>query len=107
MELNELELNVEELKTAAHTLRAVNHKLRQKIMQLINQMQNLTVTEIYIKLRIEQSVASQHLAILRNAGLVNTDRNGRLIYYSINYEKLNEVQELSKELLYSNSIAKK
>lgn len=34
----------------------------------------ISVTEIYVKLRLEQSVASQHLAILRRAGVVQTDR---------------------------------
>ncbi|HNA42223.1 MAG TPA: ArsR family transcriptional regulator, partial [Saprospiraceae bacterium] len=59
---------------------------------------SLTVTDIYIKLRLEQSVASQHLAILRRAGVVITDRNGKFIYYSIDKERLSQISRLVEEL---------
>ena len=77
----ELKIDVIQLKKAALILRAVNHKLRQQIMKLIHQNGKMTVTEIYVKLRLEQSVASQHLAILRKAGFVNTLRHAKVIYY--------------------------
>jgi DNA-binding transcriptional ArsR family regulator len=47
----------------------LNHKLRQQILALIETEKKITVTEIYVRMRLEQSVASQHLAILRRAGL--------------------------------------
>ncbi|MDB5252698.1 MAG: helix-turn-helix transcriptional regulator, partial [Flaviaesturariibacter sp.] len=71
---SELKIDVLTLKKAALVLRAVNHKLRQQILKLIHQKGKITVTEIYVKLRLEQSVASQHLAILRKAGFVTTIR---------------------------------
>lgn len=80
-------------------LRAVNHKLRQQIMKLIDENGRMTVTEIYVKLRLEQSVASQHLAILRKAGFVKTDRDGKFIYYSINTDRLNELNDFVNSLL--------
>jgi ArsR family transcriptional regulator, virulence genes transcriptional regulator len=76
------------LKKAAMILRALNHKLRQQIVKLIDEHKKLTVTEIYIKLRLEQSVASQHLAILRRAGVVKTTRDGKFIYYSVNASRI-------------------
>ena len=78
-------------KKAAMILRALNHKLRQQILKLIDEHQKMTVTEIYVKLRLEQSVASQHLAILRRAGIVATTREGKFIFYSVNYTRLAEV----------------
>jgi DNA-binding transcriptional ArsR family regulator len=77
-----------QVKKAAVTLRAINHKLRQQIMRLLEDQQRMTVTEIYVQLRLEQSVASQHLAILRRAGIVETFRDGKYISYSINAERL-------------------
>ena len=59
----------------------------------------MTVTDIYIKLRLEQSVASQHLAILRKAQIVNTTRNGKFIYYSLNPERLSHISSLVEELV--------
>jgi DNA-binding transcriptional ArsR family regulator len=47
---------------------------------------------------LEQSVASQHLAILRRAGVVATDRQGKFIYYSLDRDRLNQISKLVEEL---------
>lgn len=87
------------MKKAALILRAVNHKLRQQMLKLIDENGKMTVTELFLKLRLEQSVASQHLAILRKAALVKTLRDGKFIYYSINITRLEEINEFAKNLL--------
>lgn len=87
-----------ELRKAVLVLRALNHKLRQKMLDLIEQNGRLTVSEIYIKLRMEQSVASQHLAILRRAGVVRTERDGKYIFYSLDIHRLRQISELATEL---------
>src|ERR1041384_4621669 len=94
-----LKVDLLNIKKASLILRAINHKLRQQILKLIDEQGKITVTEIYVKLRLEQSVASQHLAILRKAGFVNTEREGKLIYYSVNTSRLEEVNQLVADLL--------
>ena len=96
---NFLKVDLMNVKKAAMILRAVNHKLRQQILKLIDEHGRMTVTEIYVKLRLEQSVASQHLAILRKAGFVKTDRDGKFIYYSVNHERLEELNRFVDQLL--------
>jgi DNA-binding transcriptional ArsR family regulator len=59
----------------------------------------MTVTEVLIKLRVEQPVASLHLGILRRAGMVNTEKGGRFIYYSLNYKRLEEIGVFAERLL--------
>ena len=86
-------------KSAAFVLRALNNPLRQKIIKVIHTQKRVNVTDIYIRLRLEQSVASMHLAILRNEGFVNTERVGTEIYYSINYDRFAEVDKLVKGIL--------
>lgn len=86
------------LRKAVLTLRAVNHKLRKQIINLLEESSKLTVTEIYVKLRLEQSVASQHLAILRRAGVVKTTRDGKFIYYTLNKKRILEISELIEDL---------
>jgi len=93
-----IQLNYDVLRKAVLVLRAVNHKLRQQIISLLEEHQRLTVTEIYVKLRLEQSVASQHLAILRRAGVVITDRDGKYIFYSLNHDRIAEIAHLVEEL---------
>jgi DNA-binding transcriptional ArsR family regulator len=65
---------------------------------LLEENDRLTVTDLYVKLRLEQSVASQHLAILRRSGVVITDRDGKFIYYKIDKERLSQISKLVEEL---------
>lgn len=88
-----------QLKKAALILRAINHPLRQQMMKVISGAGKICVTDLYIKLRLEQSVASQHLAILRKAGFVQTEREGKQVYYSVNYPRLHLVQAVARQLL--------
>ena len=92
-------LDYHALKKAALVLRALNHKLRQQLLKLIEEEKKITVTEIYVRLRLEQSVASQHLAILRKAGIVNTERDGKFIFYTVNFKRIDEISHFVKELV--------
>jgi DNA-binding transcriptional ArsR family regulator len=58
----------------------------------------MTVTDLYVKLRLEQSVASQHLAILRRVGVVETTRQGKFIHYSLDKNRLEQIARLVDEL---------
>lgn len=94
-----LKVELLNVKKAALILRAVNHRLRQQILKLIDEHSKITVTELYMKLRLEQSVASQHLAVLRKAGFVTTVRDGKFIYYSVNASRLQELNRFVEDLL--------
>jgi ArsR family transcriptional regulator, virulence genes transcriptional regulator len=87
------------VKKASLVLRALNHKLRQHIIKMLDEKQKMTVTDIYIQLRLEQSVVSQHLAILRRAGVVQTERDGKYIYYLINYDRIAHINKVVNDLL--------
>ena len=68
-------------------------------IKLIEDESKITVTEIYVKLRLEQSVASQHLAILRRAGIVVTIREGKFIFYMVDYNRLEQVNQFVEQLV--------
>jgi len=87
------------LKKGAIILRALNHKLRQQIVKLVDEKKKITVTEIYVHLRLEQSVASQHLAILRRAGIVKTEREGKFIYYSVDSKRVAQIMKCVNDLV--------
>lgn len=61
------------------------------MIDLLEENDELTVTDIYVKLRLEQSVASQHLAILRKAGVVATERSGKFIYYRLDRDEMKRI----------------
>ena len=92
-------LDFSEVKKASLIFRAVNHSLRQQILKLIEEMRKVTVTEMYVKLQLEQSVASQHLAILRRSSIVKTSRDGKFIFYELDYERLKDLTKCVKDLL--------
>lgn len=94
-----IKLDFLHMKKASLILRALNHKLRQQIIKLLDEQKKMTVTEIYVKLRLEQSVASQHLAILRRAGIVLTLRDGKFIHYAVNYNRINEINTFVENLV--------
>lgn len=78
----------EKLGTAASIMRAIAHPLRIQILSSIDERGAACVHEIYETLHIEQSVASQQLRILRLAGLVSARRDGKFIYYEVDYDKV-------------------
>ena len=92
-------INNEKLQTSAEILRALAHPLRLKILSFIDQNGTINVNKIYNTLKLEQSITSQHLRILRMAGLVGTQRDGEFIHYSIEYRKIaNAVKAINKFL---------
>ncbi|MEP6949198.1 MAG: metalloregulator ArsR/SmtB family transcription factor [Ginsengibacter sp.] len=93
------DIDYHNIKKAAMVLRALNHKLRQQVIKTIHENKRLTVTQLYVKLRLEQSVASQHLAILRKAGIVSTERDGKFIFYTINFSRIESINEFVKNLV--------
>ena len=69
---------------AAAFLKALSNEKRLMILCYILD-QELSVTALNEKLPLSQSALSQHLAVLRNDGLVKTRRESQTIFYSINF----------------------
>lgn len=83
-------LHDEKLRVSSEILRALAHPLRMKILQFIDQHKRVNVNKIYSALQLEQSITSQHLRVLRMAGLVRTERDGKFIFYLVDYERVEE-----------------
>lgn len=58
-----------------------------------------TVSEIEQILGIRQATLSQHLAVLREKGIVVSERQGQNIYYKISNRKILKACQLMKEVL--------
>lgn len=84
----------EHLDISAGLLRALAHPLRLQILGFIDKNKVINVNKIYNKLNLEQSITSQHLRILRKEELVYTNREGKFIFYSVNYKKVSKVNKL-------------
>ena len=82
------QINNERLQVSSDILRALAHPLRMKILEFIDKNKTINVNKIYNTLKLEQSITSQHLKILRASGLVHTHREGKFIHYTVDYPKL-------------------
>ncbi len=87
------------VKEASLLLRALNNRVRQHILRLLEHHHRLTVTEILIHLRLLQSITSQHLSVLQRQKIVRTKREGKNIYYELNHTRLTEVRQFVNALL--------
>lgn len=82
------------LDKASYIIRAISHPLRLKIISYIDKNKIVNVNKIYNSLNLEQSITSQHLNILRNSKLVTTRREGKFIFYSVNYSVVIKIYDL-------------
>ncbi|MFZ5881001.1 MAG: ArsR/SmtB family transcription factor [Chloroflexota bacterium] len=67
--------------------KAIADETRQKIMKLVC-CNSLSVNEIVEQLDVSQPTVSHHLAILREAGLVNVREEGKQTFYTLNQENI-------------------
>ncbi|PKP51575.1 MAG: transcriptional regulator [Bacteroidetes bacterium HGW-Bacteroidetes-1] len=86
-----LVLNATKLEQLAGRLKAIAHPTRIAIIEMLSEKAKLSVTEIYLYLDIEQAAASHHLNIMKNKGILDSRRDGKKIYYSLQNEALSEI----------------
>lgn len=98
-----IELQTLQNKKALHILRAINHPLRLEIIKLIDANKKMTVTQIFSEMKLEQAVASQHLAILRKAGFVGTKKESKYVYYALDYNYISHFTN-TIQILFDNNI---
>ena len=75
------------IKNTVNFAKALADETRQKIMGLCC-CKWLSVGEIVEELNVSQPTVSHHLSILRSAGLVDSRREGKQVFYSLNQEKI-------------------
>ena len=78
-----LEDKFEILEEKSDMLKTLGHPIRLSIVDILSSTEQLTVTEIYQTLGIEQAVASHHLRIMKNASIVKASKRGKNTFYKI------------------------
>ena len=74
----------------AEALKALAAPSRLKIMEHL-QLRPFCVRALTVRLDISQPAVSQHLAVLKRAGLVEADRDGTMVHYRVNPERFAHV----------------
>jgi len=86
-------LKPEQLESASNMLKAIAHPMRIAILSFLEDGKKLTVTEIHEKLNIEQSTTSHHLGIMKDKGVLSSQREGKNTYYFLKHEQLYHIAE--------------
>lgn len=84
-------LNIEKLEKIAGILKAISHPMRVAILDLLDKKGEMTVSEIYSKLGLEQSTTSHHLGILKSKGVLGCKKKGKSAYYSFKDESFSRI----------------
>ena len=83
MKTTSLSLDPERLDYLAGMLKAVAHSSRICIIELLEEQNELTVTDIGQCLDLEQPVVSHHLIKMRDKGILKVRKEGRKVFYSL------------------------
>jgi len=82
----------------AQTLKALAHSRRLEIVHLLRN-QTLPVTDIYSMLDLPQANISQHLMVLRQAGVVTTHKQGKQVFYRLTNPRFLEVCDAIRSIV--------
>ncbi|ASB49071.1 MULTISPECIES: ArsR/SmtB family transcription factor [Marinilabiliaceae] len=85
------DLDPQILEKAASMLKAIAHPMRIAILSHLEDGKRLTVTEIHQLLNIEQSTTSHHLGILKDKGVLASQRDGKNTFYFLKHESLRNI----------------
>jgi ArsR family transcriptional regulator len=82
----------------ANMCRGLNDPKRLMVLYALSN-EPLTVSELGSILGTPQSNTSQHLAVLRSAGMVETERRGNHVVYSLRHPKVVEAIDLLRSAM--------
>ena len=94
IDFNALERNATD---AVNLLKGLANESRLMIMCVLSEGE-VSVGQLNQRIKISQSALSQHLAVLREQGLVQTRRESQTIYYSLADSAAMSVIELLREV---------
>ena len=93
--------------TTSDAFNAVDEPRRRQILEYLA-LQERSVGEIVMGIRLEQPSVSKHLRVLHQVGLVRVRRNGRHMYYRTNAEAIRPLHEWTKtfERLWAHQLTR-
>ena len=74
--------------------KAIGHPARVRILRLLSRKEARVCSQIVDELPLAQSTVSEHLRILKEAGLVRSSQDGPRVGYCINFDGLRRLKAL-------------
>jgi len=91
----------EDIDRASRSLKAISHPLRLKILCTLGE-QEVSVQEIVEQVGTSQSNISQHLAILRDKGILSARKDANRVYYRVSDARTLQLIGLMREVFCSH-----
>jgi ArsR family transcriptional regulator len=86
----------------AQLCKTLSNPKRLEILDILKAEGEITVNGLAEKLEIPKANTSQHLAVLRQAGVVTTRRDGINVFYSLRSDRISEACSLTRQILVEN-----
>jgi ArsR family transcriptional regulator, virulence genes transcriptional regulator len=84
-------IELDKLSRAVNMLKVIAHPVRLAVVDVLTNNKQMTVLEIQEALGLEQAVASQHLTLLIDKGVLRSEKVGRNKYVSLRYPKMKTI----------------
>ena len=82
----------------AEVFKTLGHPMRIRVLELLSEREH-SVAELLPQVGVEASNLSQHLAVLRRAGLVSTRREASTVFYSLASPQVGELLAVARRIL--------
>ena len=69
--------------TRARVLKALAHPARLKLVDVLSEHEEVCVCELTEAIGTDMSTVSRHLAQLKNAGIVDSEKHGQMVFYRL------------------------
>jgi len=93
----------EDIDRASRSLKAMSHPLRLKILCTLGD-QEISVQDIVESVGTSQSNISQHLAILRDKGILDSRKDANRVYYRVGDSRTLRLIDMMREVFCATSI---
>ena len=82
---------IEIMENAAYMLKAISNATRLRVISLLNESDELSVSQMVEELDCEQSLLSHHLSDIRARGVLNCRKDGKNCFYSLKNKQITQI----------------
>ena len=86
-------IEADKLLSAINMLKVIAHPVRLAIVDLLSEKEKMSVTEVQAALGIEQAIASQHLTLMEDKGVIVGEKVGRNKFVTLRFPHLKHIVE--------------
>ncbi len=83
----------------AELCKTLSNPKRLEILDILRERDEISVNDLAELLEIPKANTSQHLAVLRQAHVVETRKDGINVYYSLRSDKISEACAITRQIL--------